>query len=146
MRREYRCVLNKWPIVLIALNPILTGFVFLMWGKAGTLHPAFGPMCNLLSAAVALCLILLFESEPVSFRGDAWTYIGLYIIANAIVNITLVYTLKFYSVSIISKIEIAYPFFVIIFSWLLYNTTGMNVKQFIGACIAFTGMALMVWQ
>lgn len=137
--------MNKWTqIALVLSNPILTGFAFLMWSKAGSSSPILGPTLNILSGTLALLLILFWDFQIPKMSGSLLLYGMIYCVANAIVNITLVYSLKFYSVTVISKCELAYPIFVALFSWMLFGVVGLNLRQAIGAGVALIGLGVMV--
>lgn len=59
-------------------------------------------------------------------------------------NLCILYAVKLKSASMASIIEISYPFFIILFSWLFFRDMQVNYWTLIGSVIAFTGISIIL--
>lgn len=120
------------------------------WGLAYTLDQRaltkLSPLAVVfLCSAVSTVLLIPFVDFGEFKRVDAvtmkWALGGavFFLLGNTLI----LFGIKGTSASAASLIEISYPFFVILFSYLIFGQQ-LSVKELIGGAIAFFGVALIV--
>jgi drug/metabolite transporter (DMT)-like permease len=101
-----------------------------------------------LLTAIILLPIVFMEKAPfasmANTSGKVWTLIVASIILAALANFFIFSSIKLIDASHASIIEIAYPFFVVLFSYFVFNATP-NLYFLLGSIMIFAGTAIVVF-
>lgn len=127
----------------------------LTWGLVYTLDQRVlketSPFTLVFITAVITAIILLpmafFQRESIlslsGVSGKMWGLLFLSLILGILANFFIFSSIKILDASTASIFEIAYPFFVVLFSFLIYRTVP-NIYFFIGAFLIFVGAAIII--
>lgn len=61
-------------------------------------------------------------------------------------NASVFSSIQLKNASLASIIEIAYPFLVVLFSWLIFRDVQVNFYTILGGVLVFSGVALVFWK
>jgi len=97
--------------------------------------------------AVVLLPILFIDRSSISslftLSGKTWILIILSLVLAALANFLIFSSIKILGASTASIFEIAYPFFVVIFTYLIFQTTP-SLFFLLGAFLIFSGASIIV--
>lgn len=101
-----------------------------------------------LITAVILLPIVFFEKAPfasmANTSGKVWALIIASIVLAAVANFFIFSSIKLIDANHASIIEIAYPFFVVLFSYFAFSETP-NLYFILGTILIFTGSGLVIF-
>ncbi len=102
---------------------------------------------NSLLTAIILLPFLLFDSNPIkeifASKESVWWLIVASVILAALANFLIFSSIKILGANTASIIEIAYPFFVVFFSYFIFRSTP-NIYFFIGGVLIFIGSIIII--
>ena len=75
--------------------------------------------------------------------GYVWLLLSFYVVAMMVANLLITISIAHKNASLSSLIEITYPFFIIMFSWVLFREMHMNLATSLGAVLIFAGVAII---
>src|SRR5665213_416334 len=102
---------------------------------------------SLITAVLLLPVVLCdkgTESSLSGISGRTWLYIVASLCLAALANLFIFSSIKFVGASSASILEIAYPFFVVIFSFFVFQAVP-DVSALIGGILIFTGTAIIFY-
>jgi len=103
---------------------------------------------SVLAAVLMLPFVLLRDhggAELWSLGRVNWTYFIVAIVVATVANVLILSSVKILGASTASIFEIAYPFFVVLFSFFLFRSTP-NIYFFLGGALIFVGsMVIIRW-
>ena len=97
--------------------------------------------------AVILLPVLFFDKSSIrsmtSLSPKIWILIILSLVLAALANFLIFSSIKILGASTASVFEIAYPFFVVLFTYLIFQTTP-SLYFLLGAFLVFSGASIIV--
>ena len=129
-------------------SAILWGFIYTIDQKIlEKISPVSLIFLNAILLAIVLCPFFLTDGKSIEAIGHSGkNFLGLFIITillSGVASILLLFAVKILGSSTASILEISYPFFAILFSFLLFGAT-INTPFMIGGGLIFVGSMLII--
>jgi len=135
--------------IVYALGAAITwGLVYAIDQKILTsLSPVTLLFVHSILASIILLPFFLYNRESISsIQGlpkQIFVFVGITVVLAILANILIFSSIKILGSSTASIIEIAYPFFVVLFSYLIFKATP-NIYFFIGGILIFIGSVIII--
>lgn len=102
---------------------------------------------NYLISAILLLPVIFFDRHSLvslsSFSGKTWLLVFASLLLAILANFLIFSSIKILGASTASIFEIAYPFFVVIFSYFIFRSTP-SIYFLLGALLIFSGASIIV--
>jgi len=133
---------------------VLWGFGYALLGKV--LHSGVSPaFVMLVQGIVALPLYLLIAKftthikqdwDVLSADGRIFLFAVLFSVSIVIGNFLVFTSISMKNATLANMIEIAYPFFTFLFTWVLFREGQLNAATAFGGFLIFCGVSLVYWK
>ena len=136
--------MNPQIIVLLSL-PVTTGLSSVVWSIIAGRGWLFQQIAAVLGAIISAAILYGCGSTlPKSMNVTDIIVLVVYVALNVLVSISWLIALRSNGVAAIGFIEIGYPFFVLLFAWVLLGEMSIRPMQLIGGVAIFIGSAIII--